>query len=178
MQKLNNEYALMVSMLVDLTPEEAIKERNMLISDEVDLNPKIKYINLKSRIEPAEFYFILDRSGSMQGDKIVTAKETLKLFLHSLPLRSKFNVISFGTKFESIFDKWVDYNQETMNIVSTQIKDFQADMGGTEIYAPLNSIFENRDDTNGLTKHLFLITDGAVHDPQKVIELAKINSQH
>ena len=112
MQKFNNEYALMVSMLVDLTPEEAIKERSMMISDEIDLDPKIKYINLKSRIKPAEFYFILDRSGSMQGNKIVTAKETLKLFLHSLPKRSKFNVISFGTTFESIFDKWVDYNQK------------------------------------------------------------------
>ena len=49
-----------------------------------------------------------------------------------------------------------------MNKVSSQIKEFQADMGGTEIFAPLYSIFENRDDTNGLNKHLFLITDGCL----------------
>ena len=56
-------------------------------------------------LEPQEFIFLIDRSGSMyQGDKAIkTAKEALKLFLHSLPDGSFFNVVSFGTNFEYLF---------------------------------------------------------------------------
>ena len=38
------------------------------------------------------------------GDKLIkTAKEALKLFLHSLPEGSLFNVVSFGREFEFLF---------------------------------------------------------------------------
>ena len=52
-------------------------------------------------LEPQEFIFLIDRSGSMYwGEKpIKTAKEALKLFLHSLPDGSYFNVVSFGSHF-------------------------------------------------------------------------------
>ncbi len=35
----------------------------------------------------------------MDGKRIKLAIEALKLFLHSIPLGSKFNVYSFGSKF-------------------------------------------------------------------------------
>ena len=56
-------------------------------------------------LEAQEFIFLIDRSGSMYwGDKAIkTAKEALKLFLHSLPDGSFFNVVSFGTNFEYLF---------------------------------------------------------------------------
>ena len=113
MQKLGNEYALMVSMLADVTPDDKIEERNMQITDEVDLDSKIKYLtSIEDNMKPAEFYFILDRSGSMDGRRIEIAKEALILFLRSIPVKSTFNVISFGSDFESIFDGWVEYNQK------------------------------------------------------------------
>ena len=56
-------------------------------------------------LEPQEFIFLIDRSGSMYWGKkaIKTAKEALKLFLHSLPVGSLFNVVSFGSNFEFLF---------------------------------------------------------------------------
>jgi hypothetical protein len=42
------------------------------------------------------------------GEKAIkTAKEALKLFLHSLPDGSFFNVVSFGTNFEYLFNESV-----------------------------------------------------------------------
>ena len=46
----------------------------------------------------------------MSGKPIELAVEALKLFLHSIPLGSKFNVYSFGSDFEKLFDASVVYN--------------------------------------------------------------------
>ena len=46
----------------------------------------------------AEYIFILDRSGSMWGDRIETSKAVLISFLEALPTGSKYNVMSFGSE--------------------------------------------------------------------------------
>jgi uncharacterized protein with von Willebrand factor type A (vWA) domain len=45
------------------------------------------------------FIFIVDRSGSMQGEKMEMTKEALKLFIKSLPAGCRFEIISFGHSF-------------------------------------------------------------------------------
>lgn len=46
-----------------------------------------------------EFLFVIDRSGSMEGQSIYAAREALALCVSSLPLGAKFNIISFGSNF-------------------------------------------------------------------------------
>ena len=48
------------------------------------------------------FIFIVDRSGSMSGETIVTTVEALKLFVQSLPAGCMFDIISFGSNYESM----------------------------------------------------------------------------
>lgn len=90
-------------------------------------------------LEPKEFVFILDRSGSMWGTPINVAKEALKLFVKSLPEGSYFNVISFGSTFQPIFQTPVEYSNSNVEYVLEQLTDMDADLGGTEIYQPLFS---------------------------------------
>lgn len=51
-----------------------------------------------------EYVFFLDRSGSMDGQRIEKAKEALILFVKSLPKDSYFNIVSFGTDFARMFE--------------------------------------------------------------------------
>jgi hypothetical protein len=73
----------------------------------------------------------------MGGEPIKLAVEALKLFLHSLPIGSKFNVISFGSNFEKLFPESVEYNEENLNTAASKVSDFTADLGGTELLEPL-----------------------------------------
>ena len=47
----------------------------------------------------------------MNGKPIELAVEALKLFLHSLPLGSKFNVYSFGSTSQKLFQTSVAYDE-------------------------------------------------------------------
>jgi uncharacterized protein with von Willebrand factor type A (vWA) domain len=53
-------------------------------------------------IDKCEYYFLIDRSGSMYGQTIKLAVEALKLFLHSLPVGCRFNVLSFGSNYTAL----------------------------------------------------------------------------
>ena len=57
----------------------------------------------------------------MSGKPIELAVEALKLFLHSIPLGSKFNVVSFGSNFTKLFHESVDYNESNLQIAVSKI---------------------------------------------------------
>jgi uncharacterized protein with von Willebrand factor type A (vWA) domain len=54
--------------------------------------------------------FLLDRSGSMGGQKMNQAKQSLVLFLKSLPDQALFNIVSFGSDHKFMFSESVSYN--------------------------------------------------------------------
>lgn len=62
-----------------------------------------------------EYLFVIDRSGSMSGKRIEMAKNALSLFLKSLPINSKYNVVSFGSSFEYLHPESLSYNKENLN---------------------------------------------------------------
>ena len=65
----------------------------MLSKEDVDEED----FNLEIDPKVQDYIFLIDRSGSMKGSPIELAVGALKLFLHSLPIGSKFNVVSFGS---------------------------------------------------------------------------------
>lgn len=68
--------------------------------------------------------------------------------------------------------------KNNLDIACSKIQKFKANLGETEIFAPLKSIFDNRDASSKLQKYIFLLTDGAIFDPQKVVRLIKKNSTY
>ena len=75
-----------------------------------------------------EIIFMLDRSDSM-ADQIESVKEALQVFLRSLYMGTKFNIVSFGSDFEFMFPKSVPLTQKSLNQASRAIIPMKANMG-------------------------------------------------
>lgn len=119
-----------------------------------------------------ELLLLLDRSGSMQGSRIDTAREATLLFIKSLPPGCLFNVISFGTGMEKLFPNSVPYNGETVEKAARAVSTFMADMNGTNILNPLQAALALT--PNPLfPRSIFLLTDGAVSNKDAVISLVE-----
>ena len=122
----------------------------------------------------SELIFVIDRSGSMSGEYIQAAKETLTLFLKSIPDGCYFNIVGFGSRYQLLFPDSVPYNQTHLDKASQHTESIQADMGGTELLEPLQKIF-SMTTREGLPKQVFVLTDGAVSNLGAVISEVKKN---
>jgi Ca2+-binding EF-hand superfamily protein len=121
---------------------------------------------------PKEFIFLLDRSGSMQGGQIRRAAEALQLFLRSLPQGCRFNIIGFGCHPELLFDSPVPYDEQSLQKASDHAQTVEANLGGTELLAPLELIF-GRPVTNGFERRLVILTDGQVCNTEQVLKFVR-----
>ena len=74
-----------------------------------DKNCDINYINVYQQniinSNPSIFIFLLDQSGSMSGNPMKVAIESLILFLQSLPKKSYYQIIGFGSTFRYIYSE-------------------------------------------------------------------------
>uniref|UniRef100_A0A8D0H2N9 VWFA domain-containing protein n=1 Tax=Sphenodon punctatus TaxID=8508 RepID=A0A8D0H2N9_SPHPU len=95
-------------------------------------------------------------------------QETLILLLKSLPPGCYFNIYSFGSRHESFYPQSMEYTQETVEDSLQRVKQLMADLGGTEILAPLQDIYRQTC-REGHPRQLFVFTDGEVSDTDEVI---------
>jgi len=123
-----------------------------------------------------EIIFLIDQSGSMHGWKLDYLKDALNLFLKSMPIDCYFNIVTFGSLYESLFEKSVKYDEESLKKAIEYIKTMSASMGGTEMRDPLEFIY-NTEIPEGYNRSIFLLTDGEIWDVEPVIDLVRENSE-
>ena len=75
---------------------------------------------------------------------MTTTIQAMNLFMQSLPSNAKFSIVSFGTSFEYL-DSRVPFDCKDVNIKNAKrkIETFGSNMGGTNIYEPLASVFSD-----------------------------------
>ena len=66
------------------------------------------------------------------------------------------------------------YTDANIEKAIQDIEEFDADFGGTEIGAPIMNVMETISDKNGFEKHVIILTDGQVNEPEIVIQLLGI----
>ncbi|XP_030589971.1 von Willebrand factor A domain-containing protein 5B1 [Archocentrus centrarchus] len=139
--------------------------------------PDLKSICSDLRKVHGEFIFLIDRSGSMSGININRVKDAMVVILKSLVPGCIFNVIGFGSTFKSLFTTSQSYEEDALSIACEYVRKLRADMGGTNILAPLTWILR-QPVTCGHPRLLFLLTDGAVSNTGKIIELVRSNARY
>ena len=141
-----------------------------------DERPEPQDLSEDLKEEGSLFVFIVDRSGSMDGSKMEVTKEAVVLFLKSLPPSARFDIISFGSTFSHMCkdSSGFEYNDVNVQNAITHVKRFSADLGGTEIFEPLQSTVKKMvTSSDRSVKKIFLLTDGEVSSPGKVVALAR-----
>ena len=158
-------------------------QKSSLNKDE--LNYVIHYTNKTKKtndnilkINPALFIFLLDQSGSMSGDSIKIASKGLKLFLQSLPEKSYYQIIGFGSEYKAYDETPKEYTQENIKKSLEIIDHLNADLGGTDIYSPLKYVFDSYSvhDKINLPRNIFLLTDGEIENKSNTLDLIDKNS--
>jgi hypothetical protein len=121
---------------------------------------------------PCEVIFVIDRSGSMRGTSIAEARNALQLCLRSLTEGTYFNVVGFGSTYEMLFPESRPYTDATLDEATRHVQHMTADLGGTEILAPLRAVFETEPHP-ALPRQVFVLTDGQVTNTEAVIALVR-----
>ncbi|XP_044209476.1 von Willebrand factor A domain-containing protein 5A-like isoform X1 [Thunnus albacares] len=150
----------------------------------LSLYPEFPQAVMSSVASCGEFVFLIDRSGSMdccmdnrnrKETRIGSARDTLLLLLKSLPMGCYFNIYGFGSSYQHIFLKSVEYNEKTMEEALKKVEEMDADLGGTEILEPLKHIY-SQPCIPSQPRQLFVFTDGEVENTKEVINLVRDNS--
>ncbi|KAJ7145816.1 von Willebrand factor type A domain-containing protein [Mycena epipterygia] len=124
-------------------------------------------------ISSQEFILLIDRSGSMSGRRVEAAKRALVVMLRSLPAKdTMFQIASFGNSCTKLWDDGSrPYNQLTLENATQHVDGMQANYGGTEIRAALQTCFETRKTDRPTT--VFILTDGEAWDLDGVLNEVK-----
>ncbi|GAA51674.1 von Willebrand factor A domain-containing protein 5A [Clonorchis sinensis] len=122
-----------------------------------------------------ELIFVVDRSGSMQGESIRRASESLLLLLKSLPPGCRFQIIGFGSTHAALFPEAMDYNEETLARGLQYQEAMDADMGGTEVLPALKTAYDSPLSGVGWYRQIIFLTDGDVTNADEVVGLVQSN---
>ena len=131
---------------------------------------------LPSGSAPGDITFVVDRSGSMQGTSIQEVRNALQLCLRSMIPGCRFNIVGFGSRYESLFEESRSYDEASLAEASKYVAAFNADLGGTEILPALRFVLERQRDHRSLPHHIVVLTDVEVTNTDAVLSLAKAHA--
>lgn len=134
----------------------------------------------QSKVAPKNVVFVLDRTGSMAGEKIEQAKEALKFCLNTLRGQDRFNLISFNESPEAVFGEMAAASKQNVGRALDELEQITAN-GGTNIDGALRSALEQLRNAPGSKKsdnnYVVFLTDGlptvGVTDIETILKNAK-----
>ena len=125
-------------------------------------------------LSPKEMILIIDRSGSMGGEKIIQAKKkALGICLEGLNPQDSFNIIKFDHSFDSMSANSLPVTKETLAAGQGFIDAIQV-RGGTEMLEPLSHALK-QPKQQGRVRVIVFFTDGQVGNQLEILQEVKKN---
>ena len=114
----------------------------------------------KKNIRPKDVVFVLDKSGSMSGEKIEQAKGALLFFLNSLNEQDRFRVITFSNtvRLHGLGKGLLPASRDNMRQARDLVEDISAS-GGTDIHSALEAALD-MDFADARASYIVFLTDG------------------
>lgn len=124
---------------------------------------------------PLRLKLLVDCSGSMAGDGIASARRGLHALLQALSPQDRVSFSRFGSRVEHHARRLARCTPSAVTALSAAVSATQADLGGTEMRAALESTITDVRcaDLSGAAVDLLLITDGEVWDVDAIVALAE-----
>ncbi|EAU69912.1 inter-alpha-trypsin inhibitor family heavy chain-related protein-hypothetical secreted or membrane-associated protein containing vWFA domain [Stigmatella aurantiaca DW4/3-1] len=111
-----------------------------------------------------EVVFVVDTSGSMEGESLPQAQGALRLCLRHLREGDRFNIIAFDTSFQSFAPQPAVFTQKTLEQADRWVAALRAN-GGTELLQPMLAAVQAAPE--GV---VVLLTDGQVGNEAEILQ--------
>lgn len=118
---------------------------------------------------PREITFIIDTSGSMGGESIRQARQSLAMAVQRLSPGDRFNVIEFNSVTNALFDHPVDATPSNLARATRWVEGLEA-TGGTEMLPALREALADHGNADGRLRQVIFLTDGAIGNEQQLFE--------
>lgn len=129
--------------------------------------PTLDEVEIKTT--PREFFFVLDRSGSMTGEPIAQARNALRACLRILNPEDTFNILLFDDQIEWYQPESSSVNQKEIERADHFLENVQG-RGGTEIIQALNASLSIPMDKKR-ARYMIFLTDGAVSAEERALQI-------
>ncbi|OWV70118.1 marine proteobacterial sortase target protein [Rhizobium sp. R634] len=117
-----------------------------------------------------EVVFVIDNSGSMSGQSIEQARQSLALAISKLNPDDRFNVIRFDDTMTDYFKGLVAATPDNREKAIAYVRGLTAD-GGTEMLPALEAALRNQGPVaSGALRQVVFLTDGAIGNEQQLFQ--------
>ena len=118
---------------------------------------------------PREVILIIDTSGSMSGERIRQAQNSLVYALQQLQPEDRFNVLEFNSRHRLLYRQMMPASFANIEEASDWVNNLMAD-GGTEMLPVIEEALSLPTDPAYLRQVIF-VTDGSVSNEQAVLQM-------
>ena len=113
------------------------------------------------------------------NNRMTITIDAMKLFMQSLPAKSQFGILSFGSDSEWMSingQEMIKYDNSSRDSSLNQLQYFGSDFGGTDILGPLMAAFTLPQAEN-VKRRVFLLTDGSVGNGHEITQFIKTSCE-
>ena len=133
----------------------------------------IPALNYKTNeIVPKEVVFLMDTSGSQQGEPLVKSKELMRRFIQGLNPNDTFTIIDFANTAQALSTTPLANTAANRQSAINYIEKLQAN-GGSELLNGIQAVMNFRVTKAGMLRSIVLITDGYIGNDKEVLALVQ-----
>ncbi len=118
--------------------------------------------------EPREYIFVVDCSGSMNGQPMAVAKETMRHFIRSMGNDDTFQIIKFSLHASSFAESPVECSRRNVNLGLAYVE-MMSGSGGTEMINGVRAALGCPEDTDR-NRYVIFLTDGLIGNEDRIFE--------